>query len=286
MSASRTIRAAGAWGHLLLVVLALGVFAMHTVGHPATESEMAHGDMGHVLPLAPTSDTASTSAASVTPASAPALAESADPAGPIGVAEPPQFAESGHFATSVPSAMELNQRLRAADANPPSAAAPLSGAVPGDEPVASAPRPPVGTAGAAGPSQRTTAHPTTAGTTWSSADHRTPATTPVAAPGPLPPSPTGPDVTAPSWELLAASAPESSAEREAQAGTRDHGMTVDMASLCVAVLSSWALVALLWSALGRGRDQLSSLRSAALAVAPLRIPPPRPDLARLSILRT
>ncbi|MGV9315717.1 DUF6153 family protein [Streptomyces sp. NPDC003691] len=40
----RTVRAAGAWGHLLLVVLALGVFAMHTVGHPDSGSGMSHQD--------------------------------------------------------------------------------------------------------------------------------------------------------------------------------------------------------------------------------------------------
>ncbi|MFE0424739.1 DUF6153 family protein [Streptomyces sp. NPDC058953] len=35
---SGTIRTAGAWGQLLLVVLALGVFAMHTLGHPETDA--------------------------------------------------------------------------------------------------------------------------------------------------------------------------------------------------------------------------------------------------------
>ncbi|MEU6890697.1 hypothetical protein ABZ934_02665 [Streptomyces sp. NPDC046557] len=41
MSASRSGRAVGAWGHLLLVVvLALGVFVMHSVGHP--DSPSAH----------------------------------------------------------------------------------------------------------------------------------------------------------------------------------------------------------------------------------------------------
>ncbi|MFF3558189.1 DUF6153 family protein [Streptomyces tsukubensis] len=42
--AGRTIRAAGAWGQLLLVVLALGVFAMHTVGHPDSGSGTSHAD--------------------------------------------------------------------------------------------------------------------------------------------------------------------------------------------------------------------------------------------------
>ncbi|QDY75534.1 DUF6153 family protein [Streptomyces qinzhouensis] len=44
MAADGTIRAAGAWGQLLLVVLALGVFAMHTVGHPDSGSAMSHQD--------------------------------------------------------------------------------------------------------------------------------------------------------------------------------------------------------------------------------------------------
>ncbi|MFJ8233613.1 DUF6153 family protein [Streptomyces sp. NPDC094448] len=44
MSAGRAIRAAGAWGHLLLVVLALGVFAMHTVGHPDSGSATSRAD--------------------------------------------------------------------------------------------------------------------------------------------------------------------------------------------------------------------------------------------------
>ncbi|KUL34354.1 hypothetical protein ADL22_30305 [Streptomyces sp. NRRL F-4489] len=44
MRANRRIRAAGAWGHLLLIaVLALGVFAMHTLGHPSGDREMTAG---------------------------------------------------------------------------------------------------------------------------------------------------------------------------------------------------------------------------------------------------
>lgn len=43
MKASRNVRVGGALGHLLLVVvLALGVFAMHSMGHP---SESAHSTM-------------------------------------------------------------------------------------------------------------------------------------------------------------------------------------------------------------------------------------------------
>ncbi|SFE42161.1 DUF6153 family protein [Streptomyces mirabilis] len=41
MHVNRYVRAGGAYGHLLLVVvLALGVFVMHTVGHP----DQSHGD--------------------------------------------------------------------------------------------------------------------------------------------------------------------------------------------------------------------------------------------------
>ncbi|MGX2992788.1 DUF6153 family protein [Streptomyces sp. JNUCC 64] len=45
MRTSRTLRTVGAWGHLLLVAaLALGVFMMHTVGHPdASSGSAAHG---------------------------------------------------------------------------------------------------------------------------------------------------------------------------------------------------------------------------------------------------
>ncbi|UKY54511.1 DUF6153 family protein [Streptomyces inhibens] len=48
MSAHRGIRAAGACGQLLLVVvLALGVFVMHTVGHPDSSSGSAMGSAAH-----------------------------------------------------------------------------------------------------------------------------------------------------------------------------------------------------------------------------------------------
>ncbi|MGW4034488.1 hypothetical protein ACWEFL_35210 [Streptomyces sp. NPDC004838] len=54
MSASRRIRAVGAWWHLLFVVLALGVFAMHTVGHPDSGSGTAHpGSASDTAPAAP-----------------------------------------------------------------------------------------------------------------------------------------------------------------------------------------------------------------------------------------
>ncbi|MEV0598910.1 DUF6153 family protein [Streptomyces sp. NPDC050315] len=48
VNASPKTRAAGAWGHLLLVVvLALGVFVMHTLGHPKDTSGMAGRSAAH-----------------------------------------------------------------------------------------------------------------------------------------------------------------------------------------------------------------------------------------------
>lgn len=63
------------------------------------------------------------------------------------------------------------------------------------------------------------------------------------------------------------------------------GMAMDMTSLCVAVLSTWALAALLLAAFARRADRLS-VPLAALAVAPRPNPPPRtPELTVLSVLR-
>ncbi|MEV4232030.1 hypothetical protein AB0J81_34160 [Streptomyces bobili] len=66
MKASRNVRAGGALGHLLLVVLlALGVFAMHGMGHP---SESDHAGMSTASPSAITG----AAAPGHTPMSAPA----------------------------------------------------------------------------------------------------------------------------------------------------------------------------------------------------------------------
>ncbi|MFJ8108089.1 DUF6153 family protein [Streptomyces sp. NPDC096132] len=63
---SRYVRAGGALGHLLLVVaLALGVFAMHSMGHPG---ESAHATMS----TASHSTTTDATASGRTPMSAPA----------------------------------------------------------------------------------------------------------------------------------------------------------------------------------------------------------------------
>ncbi|MEV8018105.1 DUF6153 family protein [Streptomyces sp. NPDC086554] len=48
MTASRYVRTAGALGHLLLVVvLALGIFAMHSTGHPEEPSGSAMSTASH-----------------------------------------------------------------------------------------------------------------------------------------------------------------------------------------------------------------------------------------------
>ncbi|MEV8360704.1 DUF6153 family protein [Streptomyces niveus] len=63
------------------------------------------------------------------------------------------------------------------------------------------------------------------------------------------------------------------------------GMSMDMASLCLAVLSTWALAALLLAAFAR-RAGLFTDPLARLRVAPRPNPPPRtPELTVLSVLR-
>ncbi|MEV8284783.1 hypothetical protein [Streptomyces niveus] len=63
------------------------------------------------------------------------------------------------------------------------------------------------------------------------------------------------------------------------------GMSMDMASLCLAVLSTWALAALLLAAFAR-QDGLFTDPLAGLRVAPRPNPPPRtPELTLLSVLR-
>ncbi|MGW8572467.1 DUF6153 family protein [Streptomyces niveus] len=63
------------------------------------------------------------------------------------------------------------------------------------------------------------------------------------------------------------------------------GMSMDMASLCLAVLSTWALAALLLAAYARRADVFTD-PLAGLRVAPRPNPPPRtPELTLLSVLR-
>jgi len=78
------------------------------------------------------------------------------------------------------------------------------------------------------------------------------------------------------------------AERPAMTShdTRSAPMTgMDMASLCVAVLGTWVLTAVLRAALVRRRGPPLP-RSAPVAAVPRPVPPsPRPDLTTLSVLR-
>ncbi|MEU9605518.1 DUF6153 family protein [Streptomyces sp. NPDC048057] len=148
---SKTIKTAGVWGHLLLVVLALGIFAMHTVGHPDAESGASHGGDR----MAATSSTSTVLAVSTV------------------------FDGTHSAASQVPAVQDAG----------------------GDHDAAGS------------------------------------------------------------------------------------GMAMDMLSLCMAVLGTWILAALLKAALVRSGDR-SPRRRTGVPVAPLRGPPPRgPDLSSLSILR-
>ncbi|MGW1379412.1 DUF6153 family protein [Streptomyces sp. NPDC002446] len=162
MSAQRRMRAVGAYGHLLLVVvLALGVFVMHTVGHPDSSSgSTLHG-----------------SAAGAT-------------------------AHGSAGATAAHSAM-----------------APMAMATPAQA------------------------------------------------------------------RAVEAEASAHSSDHDKKASSHGPGMRMDMASLCVAVLGGWILAGLLRAVLGRRTDWLVRLRVGAMAALRPNPPPPRPDLAQLSILR-
>ncbi|MET7714457.1 DUF6153 family protein [Streptomyces sp. NPDC005407] len=63
------------------------------------------------------------------------------------------------------------------------------------------------------------------------------------------------------------------------------GMSMDLASLCVAVLGAWALAALLHAAFAGRCDWLAALATGVRAVVRPNPPPRAPDLAQLSILR-
>ncbi|MBC2901918.1 DUF6153 family protein [Streptomyces cupreus] len=61
MRASRYVRAGGALGQfLLVVVLALGVFVMHTVGHPEDSSHSGMRTASHAAPMDHPADGSST----------------------------------------------------------------------------------------------------------------------------------------------------------------------------------------------------------------------------------
>ncbi|MEU0946877.1 hypothetical protein ABZ379_29680 [Streptomyces canus] len=86
MKASRNVRAGGALGHLLLVVvLALGVFVMHSMGHP---SESAHSTMSTASAPAAADAAASGHTPMGAPAGMAATGYDTDPAGSSSTHEP------------------------------------------------------------------------------------------------------------------------------------------------------------------------------------------------------
>ncbi|MFJ8666374.1 DUF6153 family protein [Streptomyces sp. NPDC093600] len=72
----------------------------------------------------------------------------------------------------------------------------------------------------------------------------------------------------------------------APAPSHDSGMTMDMTTLCVAVLSVWLLAGLVRAALSRRRDRAARVIAGFSPGLGPNAPPPRPpDLAQLSVLR-
>ncbi|MET9968072.1 hypothetical protein ABZZ80_19625 [Streptomyces sp. NPDC006356] len=61
-------------------------------------------------------------------------------------------------------------------------------------------------------------------------------------------------------------------------------ISMDLMSVCVAVLTGW-LIWLFLCAAARRKERLTALLARAMAVLPPRPPPPRPLLAQLSVLR-
>lgn len=91
-----------------------------------------------------------------------------------------------------------------------------------------------------------------------------------------------------------ASGPRASTESAAMAGHGAMGsaassvdqpmISMDVMSVCLAVLTGWLLWLFLWAA-ARRKERLTALLARAMAVLPPRPPPPRPLLAQLSVLR-
>ncbi|MEU0992204.1 hypothetical protein [Streptomyces sp. NPDC005953] len=221
MSASRAIRAAGAWGHLLLVVLALGVFAMHTVGHPESGSAGGHGAMVSARPQEAVSGSGSAVRSGL-------VDEGIAASGTVAAGRVPK-------PLSVEGAPGGNVTAGNSGQHSPAVTTPLR-------------------------------HTTHAGPT-----------------GHVPP--TVDDSAVAPLELVALNEEGSATGHGEQAGVHHHGMVMDMASLCVAILGSWILAALLRAALVRGSDWLPHLRAAVLTALRPGAPPPRPHLTRLSVLR-
>lgn len=102
MNVSRCVRTGGALGHLLLVVvLAFGVFVMHTVGHPAESSASGMSHASHAS--AATTDAAATSGVLLghEPAKAPASVDDASRAAA------PEHSSSSHPPVTAMDMMSL-----------------------------------------------------------------------------------------------------------------------------------------------------------------------------------
>ncbi|MGX1850077.1 DUF6153 family protein [Streptomyces sp. NPDC055299] len=85
-------------------------------------------------------------------------------------------------------------------------------------------------------------------------------------------------------------APAHSADRGTPAAPSPHytpgpGTGMNMASLCMAVLATWALVMLLGAALTRTPGWVADLLAKAVVLLRPNPPPAPPDLTRLSVLR-
>ncbi|MFD5326060.1 hypothetical protein [Streptomyces sp. NPDC127092] len=112
--------------------------------------------------------------------------------------------------------------------------------------------------------------------------HRAAVTAPTdaSAPGVLTSHATASDASAP--------ASHEGAEEGAHHGASSHGSGTgaDMTTLCVAVLGTWLLVALVRAALARRSDRTVPLLGGLLPALGPNAPPPRPpSLAQLSVLR-
>ncbi|MFG3517037.1 DUF6153 family protein [Streptomyces bobili] len=105
------------------------------------------------------------------------------------------------------------------------------------------------------------------------------AITDAAAPGHTP-------MSAPTDDRAGGRATDSAGKKAESSSTHEPAMTMDMVSLCVAVLfGAWALSALVRSALARRREWLAELLARLTTVARPDPPPRGPDLTRLSVLR-
>ncbi|WP_327371107.1 hypothetical protein [Streptomyces sp. NBC_01217] len=91
--------------------------------------------------------------------------------------------------------------------------------------------------------------------------------------------------TGPLHDLPATNPYAGPARTSAAVSSNEPGTDMDMASLCLAVLGTWALAALLRAVFMGRRDWFAKLVTGVLAAVSPNSPPGAPDLAQLSILR-